>query len=220
MASCLVNPDTRKIAAVIFDLDGTLLNSREARVRAWSSAFKLRGISVPDEELRMLIGLPGESLASRYSGDPPGVEKDEEEFFLSELKDVHLFPDVEETFRELKKAGIRTSIVTSSRRSLVDRLELPTDTIVCIDDVSRGKPDPESYILAAEKMQVRKEDMLIVGDSENDMIPCSITGSICVFFRDGREMVSENSHYYIDRIAEVIDIVKKINSIHERESGK
>lgn len=211
--------DTRTISGVIFDLDGTLIDSREARVRAWSSAFRVKGIDVPDDELRPLIGLPGEMLASRYSDDPLSVEIDEEKFFLSELKNISLFSGVRETFEILEKMGIRTSIVTSSRRSLVNRLELPTDTIVCIDDVSMGKPDPESYLLAAEKMGVKPEELLVVGDSENDMIPCTLTGSVCVFFRDGRDLGSENSHYYVDRIIEVSDIVKRINAMKNRKSG-
>lgn len=209
--SVVKKPD-REIKGIIFDLDGTLLNSREARVRAWSEAFKRNGTSVPDSVLRPLIGLPGEALAAPYSDDPAGIERDEEEIFASSLEQIEFFPDVDQTVKHLKEKGISVSIVTSSRRKLLDRLNLPIDTVICIDDVSRGKPDPESYLLAAERMSVDPVHILVVGDSENDLIPCIETGSVCVLFRDGRNIESERAHFYIDSISEILVLVGRINS--------
>ncbi len=206
-----MNRVQRQIRGVIFDLDGTLLDSREARVSAWSQAFRTEGIEVPDEELRPLIGLPGEALASRYSDDPHGIEAEEERVFSGMLQSVGFFPDAKPTIKSLIRNGLGVAIVTSSRRELLNRIDLPAEIVVCIDDVSSGKPDPESYLLAADRMNVDIRDILVVGDAENDMIPCMKTGSVCVFFRNGRDMSSENSHFYVDSISEVAEIVKKIN---------
>lgn len=201
----------REIKGVIFDLDGTLLDSREERVTAWSKAFRLHGVEVPDSELRPLIGLPGITLGSRYCSDPASVETDEERFFTELLPSIEYFPDVRETLKGLENEGIRVSIVTSSRRSLLEKMDLPAKIVVCIDDVKAGKPGTEPYSLACRLMGLEPENVLVVGDAENDMIPCISIGSVCVFFRDGRSIESGNSHYYADRIGEIPEIIRKIN---------
>lgn len=208
-----MNENARKVKAVIFDLDGTLLNSREERVHAWSHAFRKYGIKVPDDELRPLIGLPGAAIVSLYSGDPESIEAEEERYFSDLLPEISYFSDAEPTIKELEDSGIRVSIVTSSRKALLDQMHLPTQTVVCIDDVSQGKPSTEPYELASKLLNADPGEILVVGDAENDMIPCSKTGSVCVFFRDGRDIVSEYAHYYIDRIGEVPDLIRKINAM-------
>lgn len=203
---------SKVIKGVIFDLDGTLLDSRGIRARAWALALHNLGIEVPEDEILPLIGLPGETLASRFSDDPLSVEREEERIFSSQLSKVDYFPDVHDTLRLLKELGIAVSIVTSSRRALLDQIPIPVETVICIDDVKNGKPDTEPYELAAERMKVDLRNILVVGDSENDMIPCMHTGSVCVFFRDRRSIESSNCHYYADHISEIPLIVQKINS--------
>lgn len=199
------------IRGIIFDLDGTLLDSREQRVNAWREALRLHGVMVTPDELRPLIGLPGIALASKFSDDPVSIENEEERLFTDMLPEISLFPDVEGTIAVLKSIDIKVAIVTSSRREVLNRMKLPSDIIVCIDDVSKGKPDTEPYELAARLMNVSPSELLVVGDAENDMIPCLELDSICVFYRNDRQMKSENAHFSIDAIREVLTIVKEIN---------
>lgn len=194
---------------VIFDLDGTILNSLEMRVTAWKVAFQHFDINVTRDEIRPLIGLPGEDLAGRYYKDPGEVEKKEEEYFASHLEELSLFDDVADTFRKLEEQGIKPIVVTSSRRKLVNRLQLPTDIVLTIDDVAKGKPDPESYLKAVNMIKIEPSQLVVVGDSDNDLIPAKRIGALSVLVRHGRDTEAEHADYYADEISEIPGIIKK-----------
>lgn len=201
---------TGKIRGVIFDLDGTLIDTLELRVTAWQEAFRINGIRTERDELRPLIGLPGEDLARRYSQSPRTIEEVEERNFLRFLSSIKTFSDVDETFRKLMEAGIKIVIVTSSRRTLVEKLSIPDVPVVTIDDVKKGKPGTEPYELAIYKMGISPESTLVVGDSDNDMIPGKKLGCHTALIRHGRNTVSENADYYIDEISEVLVLIEAL----------
>ena len=198
----------KKINGVIFDLDGTLIDTLELRVTAWKDAFSRFGINLSRDEIRPLIGLPGEYLASLYSDSPAEIEMEEEGNFRNYLGTIALFPDVKETFSQLTNDGIRISIVTSSRRALVNMLSLPDIPVITIDDVFAGKPNTEPYLKALKLMGLKPDEVIVVGDSENDMIPARKLGSFAVFIRHGSGRVSEIADYFIDEVGEVPGLIR------------
>jgi phosphoglycolate phosphatase len=153
---------------IIFDLDGTILDSLEMRVTAWKIAFQHFDIDVSRDELRPLIGLPGEALAGRYYKDPKEVEGKEEEYFSSHLEEISLF-----------------------------------------DDVAKGKPDPESYLKAVNMIKIEPAQLVVVGDSDNDLIPARRIGALTVLVRHGRDIEAENADYYADEISEIPSLIEK-----------
>lgn len=199
------------IKGLISDLDGTLLDSMEARIDAWIGAFAKYGVEIPRSQLRPLIGLPGVDLAGRYYNNPSIIEETEENIFSKNLPQIDLFPDVFPTFNLLLKKGMKIVIVTSGRKQAVSMIKLPVSDVVTIDDVIRGKPDTEPYEKALKLMQLKPRDVLVVGDSENDMIPAKTMGSLSVLVKHGNNIISQYADYMIDEIGELPKLIDHVN---------
>ncbi|MGC8506268.1 MAG: HAD family hydrolase [Thermoplasmata archaeon] len=199
------------IRGIISDLDGTLLDSMEARLDAWIGAFTRFGVEVPRNDLKPLIGLPGVDLAGKYYEYPRKIEEAEESIFGEKLPQIELFPDVFPTFNILLEKGMKIVIVTSGRREAVSRIKLPVNDIVTIDDVKVGKPHTEPYEKALKIMGLKPSEVLVVGDSENDMIPARTLGSVSVLVRHGNHNVSDHADYMIDEIGELPKLIEHIN---------
>lgn len=205
-----------KITGIIFDLDGTILNSFEFRIIAWNKAFKEFGISPKEDELKPLIGLPGSTLAAKYSSDPYSVEMEEERIFAGYLPEISLYPDVMPTFNELERRGIGRAIVTSSRRKLVNTLKLPASRVVTIDDVSHGKPDTEPYIRAMELLDISDPGkIVVVGDALTDILPANKLGNISVLIKHGRQFETNLPNYVVDNVSEIITLIDRIEAMPE-----
>lgn len=203
------------IKAVIFDLDGTIMNSKLLRIEAWKHAFQVYGIELTDEQINPLIGLPGPDLAGQFSPKAFEIEMEEEKYFRAHLERMEMYGDVEDTFRKLEASGIRTGVVTSSRRAMVDILKIPFEPVITIDDVEMGKPDPEPYLKMLDILKIEPEHAMFVGDAETDLIPAREIGSVSVFIGHGKVHFSPNADYYVDEIRETARLVRKIN-----DSGK
>ncbi|MCL5954572.1 MAG: HAD-IA family hydrolase [Candidatus Thermoplasmatota archaeon] len=200
------------IRGIIFDLDGTLLNSKALRIKAWKHAFEIFGVNIPEEQISPLIGLPGVDLAGKFSSRAFEIEMEEERYFKSHLEEMSLYGDVDHTFSKLSELNVKTSIVTSSRRALMEILKLPYRPVVTIDDVGVGKPDPEAYLKALSLLDVKASECLVVGDAETDLIPAKDIGSVSVYIGHGNRRFSNYADYYIDEVSEVLEIVRKLNS--------
>lgn len=198
------------VNGVIFDLDGTILNSFRQRVHAWKMAFEDQEIFLQESDIESLIGLPGMDLAGKFSNNPELTEKLEEEYFVEMLPQISLYEDYEETLARLKSMGIKTIIVTSSRRELVRRLNLGNIQVVTIDDVVSGKPDIEAYVKAAEILKVNIKNMVAVGDSINDMIPAKTLGIPAILITHGRKTNITLYDFLIKDLSDLIDCIKNL----------
>ena len=198
------------VNGVIFDLDGTILNSFRQRVYAWRMAFEDQGIFLQESDIESLIGLPGMDLAGKFSSNPELVEKLEEEYFVEMLPQISLYEDYGETVTRLQSMGIKTIIVTSSRRELVRRLNLGNIQVVTIDDVVSGKPDIEAYVKAAEILKVNIKNMVAVGDSINDMIPAKTLGIPAILITHGRKTDITLYDFLIKDLSDLIDCIKNL----------
>ncbi len=198
------------VNGVIFDLDGTILNSFRQRVHAWKMAFEDQEIFLQESDIESLIGLPGMDLAGKFSNNPELTEKLEEEYFVKMLPKISLYEDYEETVARLKSMVIKTIIVTSSRRELVRRLNLGNIQVVTIDDVVSGKPDIEAYVKAAGILKVNIKNMVAVGDSINDMIPAKTLGIPAILITHGRKTNITLYDFLIKDLSDLIDCIKNL----------
>lgn len=159
--------------AVVFDMDGVLIDSMKSHVFAWKQAFLDYGIKVDDMEIYRIEGERNMDIPRTISKDH-GVElTDEDVDHMREHKkniyrSLNVKPyDILFYLYELKKRGIRIGVGTGGRRDVaMDKIErfFPKvfDAIVTSDDVSKGKPDPSTYIKALEKLGVSSDKAVII----------------------------------------------------------
>jgi HAD superfamily hydrolase (TIGR01509 family) len=180
----------RPPAAVVLDLDGTLVDTVGTRVEAWLRTFAEEGVEADRQLVTELIGSDGRHLA-RTVCDGPATEVDDERAervdarsgaIYSELNtDPRPLPGVTEFINAMDAACIRWAIGTSSRREQVGRsveaLHLDDQpTIVDGSAVTRAKPHPDLLLAAAEALGVDPVDSWCVGDSTWDMQAASAAG--------------------------------------------
>ena len=187
------------------------MDSISYRIQAWQLAFRDYGIDTDPEVIGLMIGYPGSMLIKKMNAKDPEIEKTEEKYFAKMLNDVKFYPDVSETFHELKISGFKIAIVTSSRRNMIEKIKIKADAIVTMDDVSSGKPDPEAYLKAIKIMECTTSRTIVVGDIDNDLIPAKKLGCIAILVNHGTQKKSENKDYEIKDIHEMLDIIQSLN---------
>ncbi len=184
----------QKLKAVLFDLDGTLIDSEYFHYTCWMDILGTFDVSVPYDE-----------WAKTYAGHPlPDNCRVIKETFkldidLQELmdwrerlsregfatKDIRLMPYAEEALTYFKQKGLKIALVTASPRDNVkiifgrNGLGRYFDAMVTRTDVELSKPDPESYLQAVEVLGVEKEACLAFEDTLNGMRSAKGAGVTC-----------------------------------------
>lgn len=186
----------KKINTVLFDLDGTLVDSNELIIETFRQTIQQ---FYPDRELsrRQLIDLVGPPLQEtfqQYTNDPFLVEEMirtyRSIYKKLEFEYVTLYPNVSETLSELKQKGYHLGIVTTkfleSAYPSIKHFNIDQffDVIIGLDDVKKHKPDPEPIYKALENLDY--QEVVMVGDNSSDIeagmnagtLTCGVTWSM------------------------------------------
>ncbi|WP_424215722.1 HAD-IA family hydrolase (plasmid) [Streptomyces sp. BI20] len=156
------------VDAVLFDVDGVLVDSGDVHGRVWRAWARVRGLD-PEYVFEVTQGRRrSDTLAVVAPGCDPGVENELLDALMAEEEQgITAFPDVARVLGGLR---VPWAVVTSGRgeatRLRLRRLGLPVPEVrVCAEDVRRGKPAADGYLVAAARLGVRPERCLVVEDS-------------------------------------------------------
>ena len=170
--------------ALLFDFDGLILDTETPEYQVWKAIYREHGFELPDEEWGKIIGGYGissfdaaEHLALLSQGRLDSVslrDRHRSESHAITLAQAVL-PGVVDYLQEAKRLGLKLAIASSSPHSWVDtharRLGVFDyfDRVICADDVGSGrtKPNPDLFLLALDRLQVRANEAIVFEDSPN-----------------------------------------------------
>jgi HAD superfamily hydrolase (TIGR01549 family) len=172
------------VNALIFDLDGTLVDTVYAHVFAWQRALDEAKMPIDGWRIHRRIGMSGGLFAravAREVGRPlddsetEAIQQRHGEIFRELLPERRPLPGAVELLSELRELGVTHGIATSGRRPEIDRsleaLGVAEDTVVVErGDVLRAKPEPDLFVECARRLGVAAEDCYVVGDAVWDLL--------------------------------------------------
>ena len=185
--------------AVIFDMDGTLIDSVDLHARAWQEALQHFGREVPFEEVRSQIGKGGDQLLPHFFGPEEmeriggEIQRYRKQLFKEKYhSQVRPFPQVRELFEHIRAAGLKTALATSSpedelryNKRLV-KIEDLVDAEATADDADRSKPHPDIFLATLEKLEgVEAREVIAVGDTPYDAEAAGKSGLRTLGFLSG-----------------------------------
>ena len=214
---------TKMINYVIFDMDGTLLNTEKLFRRAWIETSDDYGLPNGEAFYELVSGSPAKSLESRFY-QTYGNSIDYDEFlnarkrcFLSYIeRDVPVKPHAIELLSYLKEQKIKIALATSTNMDIVERnlrltgMERYFDAVVTGDMVERGKPNPDIFLLAAERIGAKLSEAVVVEDSYNGLRGAHAAGIRGIMIIDSQPP-SEETHRIT--VAECRDLNEVLNYI-------
>ena len=168
--------------AVIFDVDGTLIDSVDLHAKAWQDAFRDYGHEIEFDEIRGQIGKGGDQLMPVFL-DPAELDAKGEELeshrgrILKEryLPEVVAFPRVRELFERLRADGKRIVLASSAKADELEkykqlaRIEDLIEAETSSDDAEKSKPHPDIFLAALQRLgDIGPEDAIVVGDTPYD----------------------------------------------------
>jgi HAD superfamily hydrolase (TIGR01509 family) len=177
-----VHRDEAAMRAVIFDIDGTLLDSVDLHARAWVEAFAHFGVETDAAKVRSQIGKGGDELMpvflpqERIDREGDVIEAYRSDLFKQKyLPEVRPFPGVRALFERIREAGLKIALASSGKRAEVERyteiLKIGdlVDVATSSDDAERSKPHPDIFEAALKKLDGLPPDAIIViGDTPYD----------------------------------------------------
>jgi HAD superfamily hydrolase (TIGR01509 family) len=180
--------------ALIFDLDGTLIDTVYAHVFSWQRALAEEGMPIDGWRIHRRIGMSGGLFvraAARELGrqiDHTLAEKLQRrhgELFRQILPERRPLPGAVELLRELTQARVPYGIATSGRRPEIDgslqALGIAADVVVIErGDVARAKPEPDMFLACQQRMNVRVDECYVVGDAVWDLLAARRAGMLSI----------------------------------------
>ena len=186
------------LKAVLFDVDGTLVDSNDAHAAAWVRAFIEYGVTVGPAHVRRCIGMGGDKLMPEVSGieedSPKGsaIAKRRAEIFKEEfLPRLKPFEGASELVAAVQDRGM-TSVAASSASKedlkallAVARAEHLMDDTTSSDDAEDSKPDPDIIEAALQRAKASPSEAIMIGDTPYDLEAARRAGVPAIAFRSG-----------------------------------
>lgn len=213
------------IKAVLFDLDGTLINSNDLTLKSFQSTYKeIMNLEPSEEEIRMNFGRPLHMIFKDYDEN----RIDEMITFYRKVnlelhdKECKEFVGVKEMLEELKSQGIKLGVVTSKKRDMAERgaklmgIFKYFDAFITPESTNKHKPEGEPVLKACSEIEVDVKEAMMVGDSPYDILSgknagtktCGVTYTALPLYK----LEESNPDYFIDKPNDLLDIIEQLNA--------
>ena len=211
-----------KISAVLFDLDGTILEDEDEYGRAFNKVLKSLGVET-ETLLPQTKGIAVKEnwplLIKKYdiktNKSPEELAHETQEAYLLEINEITIRPGFNEFMENLKDRGIQVAIATSNNREVAEKilgkvgLQGVFETVTTVEEVAFSKPDPSLFTVTADKLGVAKEECLVIEDASSGIEAAQLAGmkviAICDKVED--EKILANADLIVDGF---IDITPKV----------
>ncbi|HTW20666.1 MAG TPA: HAD family hydrolase [Mycobacteriales bacterium] len=202
---------------VLFDIDGTLVDTNYLHAVTWAEAFRSCGYAVATSRLHHLIGQGSDRLVTSVLGkDDPAVAEAHADFYGPHLHHLCAFDGAADLLRKIRASGVSVVLATSAAkrdaRFLADAIDADDaiDHLTTNDDADSSKPDPDIVNAALRGAGLDAADCVFVGDTTWDVEAAKRAGMPCICVLTGgideREL----------RDAGAIEIYEDVSALHER----
>ena len=219
----------RKVDTVLFDFDGTVMDTTEVIVNSWQHTFKtLEGKERPLEEIYPTFGEPLPTTMARFFPDHPVEEsiKIYRSYHYDNFGDlIRVFPGMQELLADLQGDGYTLALVTSRLLGTTMQglnaydLNQYFDTVLTCEDTDKHKPDPAPINITLERLGKKPENSIMIGDTMFDML-CAKNAQVKSVLVDWSVAVGEDDRngengpdYIIKDPMEIKDILRQLNSV-------
>lgn len=213
------------VTAVLFDVDGTLVDSNYLHAVCWWDAFLQAGHDVPMARIHRAIGMGSDQLLDallpkdRDSDGDDGLRAAHSALYATYWSRQRALPRAADLLRACKKRGLRVVLASSADAREFAALRAALDAEDAIDDatssadVERSKPAPDLVQVALDKARVRPEEAVFVGDTVWDVRACGKAGVPCVGLLSGgisrAELLDAGAAEVYDGPAELLDALPR-----------
>jgi beta-phosphoglucomutase len=194
----LTNLDATLIKAVIFDLDGVIVDTAHYHFLAWKRLANEIGIDLTEADneklkgisrmhsLEIILGLGGGGISLSAHEKEQLANKKNTWFvdYLERMAPEEIFPGVKVLLQKLKERGIKVGLASSSKnaRTVIQLLNIPNEFDVVVDGnmITHSKPHPEIFLLAADKLGIDPKECLVFEDAEAGVEAAIAAGMKCI----------------------------------------
>jgi len=213
------------IKAVIFDLDGTLIDSIDVIIELLDEILREFGINADANKARRLIGMSPWEIIKEVTGLETFEEQDKivqvwAKRYMKALfaeNRVNLTKGTLEVLEELKKRGLKIGIASSLKSSIIKdlishyKLDPFISAFTGVDEVKKPKPAPDVFVSTAEKLGVNPKETIVVGDALYDVLGGRAARAVTVLFRQNEEYdIEVTPDYVIKEMPQLVKIVDKL----------
>jgi HAD superfamily hydrolase (TIGR01509 family) len=216
-----------KLSAVIFDMDGLMFDTERLALDAWKAVGKNAGFDISDEVIMASVGCnerDTEIIMKRHLGeDFPFAELRRQRVkYVRDYVKANGMPVKAGLFKLLdflNARGLKTAVATSTERVSAEahinscKILEKFDCIICGDEVDRGKPEPDIFLLAAKKLECKPEECIVLEDSENGIKGAYKAGMMAIMIPDlitPKEEIKLLTHQIFDSLDHVIEYIESV----------
>jgi len=182
-----------KTRAVIWDMDGVIVDTAPYHLKAWQEAFSKRRVKFTEADFRYSFGQRNDTIIKSTLGEDTSQElieaisREKEEYFRHRIQQhIQPLPGVLELMKSLKKRGFKMALASSAPTENIALLtrSLGIDScfqaIISDKDVTKGKPDPQGFKLAARKLGVKPANCIVIEDAVAGVTAAKRAGMHCL----------------------------------------